>query len=141
VRAFHRRCWIGITSANTAGCNLWTEIDVCAGQGSKPAVAVNSQGKSRITAAFEVRIRDREFHRPLCSAALAGPPGIRHRAFGASAPLDIAVIAIYFGIVIWIGFYLKGRSNTSEEFFMAGREMTAWIAGLSFVSATSARWS
>ena len=50
-------------------------------------------------------------------------------------PLDIAVIAIYFGMVIWIGFYLKGKSNTSEEFFMAGREMTAWIAGLSFVSA------
>jgi solute:Na+ symporter, SSS family len=50
-------------------------------------------------------------------------------------PLDLTVIAIYFGMVIWIGFYLKGRSNTSEEFFMAGREMTAWIAGLSFVSA------
>jgi SSS family solute:Na+ symporter len=49
--------------------------------------------------------------------------------------LDILVIAIYFAMVIWIGFYLKGRSNTSEEFFMAGREMTAWIAGLSFVSA------
>jgi len=41
--------------------------------------------------------------------------------------LDIFVIAIYFVMVIWIGFYLKGRSNTSEEFFMAGREMTAWI--------------
>ena len=50
-------------------------------------------------------------------------------------PLDIAIIAIYFVIVIWIGFYLKGQANTSEEFFMAGREMTAWIAGLSFVSA------
>ena len=49
--------------------------------------------------------------------------------------LDIAVIAIYFAMVIWIGFYLKGRAKTSEEFFMAGREMTAWIAGLSFVSA------
>jgi SSS family solute:Na+ symporter len=49
--------------------------------------------------------------------------------------VDIAVIAIYFGIVIYIGFYLKSASNTSEEFFMAGREMTAWIAGLSFVSA------
>jgi len=49
--------------------------------------------------------------------------------------VDIAVIAIYFGIVIFIGFYLKGSANTSEEFFMAGREMTAWIAGLSFVSA------
>jgi SSS family solute:Na+ symporter len=51
------------------------------------------------------------------------------------SPLDIAVIAIYFVMVIWIGFYLKSRANTSEEFFMAGREMTAWIAGLSFVSA------
>ena len=49
--------------------------------------------------------------------------------------LDIAVIVIYFLMVLWIGFYLKGRSNTSEEFFMAGREMTAWIAGFSFVSA------
>src|ERR1700691_5961102 len=50
-------------------------------------------------------------------------------------PLDIAVIAIYFAMVLWIGFYLKSKANTSEEFFMAGREMTAWIAGLSFVSA------
>ena len=49
--------------------------------------------------------------------------------------VDILVIAIYFAIVIFIGFYLKGSSNTSEDFFMAGREMTAWIAGLSFVSA------
>jgi solute:Na+ symporter, SSS family len=51
------------------------------------------------------------------------------------SPIDIAVIAIYFAMVIWIGFYLKKQANTSEEFFMAGREMTAWIAGLSFVSA------
>jgi solute:Na+ symporter, SSS family len=61
-------------------------------------------------------------------------------AFAASplarlSPLDIVVICIYFAMVVWIGFYLKGKSNTSEEFFMAGREMTAWIAGLSFVSA------
>ena len=49
--------------------------------------------------------------------------------------VDILVIGIYFAIVIFIGFYLKGSSNTSEDFFMAGREMTAWIAGLSFVSA------
>jgi solute:Na+ symporter, SSS family len=49
--------------------------------------------------------------------------------------LDIIVIAFYFVMVLWIGFYLKSRANTSEDFFMAGREMTAWIAGLSFVSA------
>src|ERR1700689_4002060 len=49
--------------------------------------------------------------------------------------IDGLVIAIYFAIVVFIGFYLRGSSNTSEEFFMAGREMTAWIAGLSFLAA------
>src|SRR5271166_5806664 len=49
--------------------------------------------------------------------------------------LDVVVICLYFGMVLWIGFYLKRRANTSLDFFMAGREMTAWIAGLSFVSA------
>jgi SSS family solute:Na+ symporter len=49
--------------------------------------------------------------------------------------VDIAIIAIYFCVVLWIGFYLKGQSETGEDFFLAGREMTAWIAGLSFLSA------
>ncbi len=48
---------------------------------------------------------------------------------------DFVIIVFYFGLVLAIGFYLKGRSNTGEDFFMAGREMTAWIAGLSFLSA------
>src|SRR5260370_16685262 len=72
----------------------------------------------------------------------AGLPSSAVSLLALSAPslahlsaLDIAVIAIYFVMVIWIGYYLKGQANTSEEFFMAGREMTAWIAGLSFVSA------
>ena len=51
------------------------------------------------------------------------------------APLDVAIIAVYFAMVITIGFYLKRHSGTGEEFFLAGREMTAWIAGLSFISA------
>ncbi|MBS1871791.1 MAG: sodium:solute symporter family protein [Acidobacteria bacterium] len=51
------------------------------------------------------------------------------------AGIDIAIIAIYFLAVLAIGFYLKGQSGTGEDFFLAGREMTAWIAGLSFLSA------
>ena len=51
------------------------------------------------------------------------------------APVDLAILVIYFAMVIFIGFYVKGSTNTSEEFFLAGREMSAWIAGLSFVSA------
>ena len=49
--------------------------------------------------------------------------------------IDFAIIVFYFALVLAIGFYLKSRSNTGEDFFMAGREMTAWIAGLSFLSA------
>ncbi|HMD42533.1 MAG TPA: sodium:solute symporter family protein [Candidatus Acidoferrum sp.] len=49
--------------------------------------------------------------------------------------VDLIIIIFYFALVLAIGFYLKERANTGEDFFMAGREMTAWIAGLSFLSA------
>src|SRR5690242_19021020 len=49
--------------------------------------------------------------------------------------VDVVIVVFYFGLVLAIGFYLKGQANTSEDFFMAGREMTAWVAGLSFLSA------
>src|SRR5579871_1266205 len=49
--------------------------------------------------------------------------------------VDMAIIVFYFALVLAIGFYLRGRANTGEDFFMAGREMTAWVAGLSFLSA------
>jgi SSS family solute:Na+ symporter len=49
--------------------------------------------------------------------------------------VDLVIIVFYFALVLAIGFYLKGHANTGEDFFMAGREMTAWIAGLSFLSA------
>ena len=50
-------------------------------------------------------------------------------------PVDVLILVLYFALVVFIGFYAKGKANTSEDFFLAGREMTAWIAGLSFVSA------
>src|SRR4051794_20143026 len=49
--------------------------------------------------------------------------------------VDVAIIGIYFAAVLAIGWYLKGHTQTGEDFFLAGREMTAWIAGLSFLSA------
>jgi solute:Na+ symporter, SSS family len=49
--------------------------------------------------------------------------------------VDLVIVVFYFALVLAIGFYLKGRANTGEDFFLAGREMTAWIAGLSFLSA------
>ena len=50
-------------------------------------------------------------------------------------PLDLVIIVIYFVMVVAIGVYLKKYTRTGDDFFMAGRKMTAWIAGLSFISA------
>ncbi|HEV3511054.1 MAG TPA: sodium:solute symporter family protein [Candidatus Sulfotelmatobacter sp.] len=51
------------------------------------------------------------------------------------SPVDLVIIVFYFVLVLAIGLYLKGQANTGEDFFMAGREMTAWVAGLAFLSA------
>jgi SSS family solute:Na+ symporter len=49
--------------------------------------------------------------------------------------IDLAIIVLYFAAVLGIGFYLKRYTTTGEDFFLAGREMTAWVAGLSFLAA------
>jgi SSS family solute:Na+ symporter len=51
------------------------------------------------------------------------------------SPVDLAIVVLYFIAVLGIGFYLKRFTKTGEDFFLAGREMTAWIAGLSFLAA------
>ncbi len=49
--------------------------------------------------------------------------------------VDWLIIIIYFGFVIGIGYYLKRFTKTGEDFFMAGRKNSAWVAGLAFLSA------
>ena len=49
--------------------------------------------------------------------------------------LDGIIILLYFLLVLGIGFYLKKFTKTGNDFFLAGRQMTAWIAGLSFLAA------
>jgi SSS family solute:Na+ symporter len=49
--------------------------------------------------------------------------------------VDLLIIVVYFVAVLGIGFYLKRYTKTGEDFFLAGREMTAWVAGLSFLAA------
>jgi SSS family solute:Na+ symporter len=49
-------------------------------------------------------------------------------------PVDLLIVVIYFVVVLAIGFYMKRFASTGEGFFMAGRSMSAWVAGLSFIS-------
>src|SRR5689334_17211714 len=66
----------------------------------------------------------------MTAAAASVPTTLVHLS-----PVDVAIIVFYFVLVLAIGLYLRRRANTGEDFFLAGREMTAWIAGLSFLSA------
>ena len=49
--------------------------------------------------------------------------------------VDWLIIAVYFGFVIGIGFYLKKFTKNENDFFLAGRKNSSWVAGLAFLSA------
>jgi len=49
--------------------------------------------------------------------------------------VDLFIIGFYFVFVLGIGFYLKRFTKSGEDFFLAGRNQTAWIAGISFIAA------
>jgi SSS family solute:Na+ symporter len=49
--------------------------------------------------------------------------------------VDYALLGCYFVFVLGIGFALKRYTKTSSDFFLSGRAIPAWIAGLAFISA------
>ena len=49
--------------------------------------------------------------------------------------VDLFIIIFYFAFVLGVGYYLKSFTKSGEDFFMAGRNQTAWIAGISFIAA------
>ena len=49
--------------------------------------------------------------------------------------IDYAVIALYFLFVVGIGFLLKKRVKTGNDFLMSNRSIPLWITSLSFISA------
>jgi SSS family solute:Na+ symporter len=49
--------------------------------------------------------------------------------------IDYLVLFLYFFFVLGIGFALKKYMKTSADFFLSGRSIPAWIAGLAFISA------
>jgi SSS family solute:Na+ symporter len=49
--------------------------------------------------------------------------------------IDYVILAVYFAFVLGIGYWLRHRVRSSEEFFLSGRSIPLWIAGLAFVAA------
>src|SRR5262247_2436336 len=48
---------------------------------------------------------------------------------------DLLIIVSYVAFVLAIGVLLKDRVTHSADFFLAGRSIPAWVAGLAFLSA------
>ncbi|HEY0671641.1 MAG TPA: sodium:solute symporter family protein [Longimicrobiales bacterium] len=51
------------------------------------------------------------------------------------ATIDYAILAIYFAFVLGIGWVLRHYMKSSTDFFLSGRSIPAWVAGLAFLSA------
>jgi SSS family solute:Na+ symporter len=49
--------------------------------------------------------------------------------------IDYAILIVYFVFVLGIGFALRRFVRSSEDFFLSGRSIPTWIAGLAFLSA------
>jgi SSS family solute:Na+ symporter len=61
-------------------------------------------------------------------------PGHHHALLHAGF-VDYLIIAVYFLFVLAIGALVSRRMKTSEDFFLSGRSIPAWVTGLAFISA------
>jgi solute:Na+ symporter, SSS family len=49
--------------------------------------------------------------------------------------VDYVMVAVYFAVVLLIGFAARRRVSDSLDFFLSGRSLPAWVTGLAFISA------
>ena len=67
----------------------------------------------------------------LASLLLAAVPARAADDQAAIAPVDWAVLVLYLLTLVGIGFYVARREDSTEEYFVAGRSMPWWAAGVS----------
>ena len=48
--------------------------------------------------------------------------------------MTIAIVIVYLGVCMLLGFYGRSRTKNSEDYSLAGRRMPAWIASLSIAA-------
>ncbi|HEX9165682.1 MAG TPA: sodium:solute symporter family protein [Gemmatimonadales bacterium] len=49
--------------------------------------------------------------------------------------IDYGILVVYFAFVLGIGWAVRHLVRSSDDFFLSGRSMPTWIAGLAFLSA------
>src|SRR3954471_24239410 len=49
--------------------------------------------------------------------------------------IDYLLMLVYFAVVLVVGWTLRRSTKTSTDFFLSGRSIPSWVAGLAFISA------
>src|SRR5204862_5863151 len=49
--------------------------------------------------------------------------------------IDYAILTLYFGFVLGIGWVVKKRVTTADDFLTSGRSVPVWITSLAFIAA------
>ena len=50
-------------------------------------------------------------------------------------PIDVAIVVAYLGFVATLGLYFSRRQKSTEDYFLAGRNIPGWVVGFSMLSA------
>src|SRR5256885_9563288 len=65
-----------------------------------------------------------------CRGAQAERGGLLH-----PSEIDWVIMGVYFAFVLGVGYALRRYVKTSTDYFLSGRSIPAWVAGLAFLSA------
>src|SRR5881409_1801974 len=49
--------------------------------------------------------------------------------------IDYTLMLVYFAVVLVVGWTLRRSTRSSTDFFLSGRSIPSWVAGLAFISA------
>ncbi len=67
----------------------------------------------------------------IASPALAGSPASRPAQQGRFGPANYAVLVAYLAALVVMGAYFSRREKSTDDYFLAGRRVPWWAAGLS----------
>ncbi|MDX1383654.1 MAG: sodium/proline symporter, partial [Thermoanaerobaculia bacterium] len=51
-------------------------------------------------------------------------------------PIVLGFVILYMGICVWVGLWALRRTKSTEDFFMAGRDLGIFVTGLAVFSST-----
>jgi solute:Na+ symporter, SSS family len=47
--------------------------------------------------------------------------------------VDYGMLVVYFGLLIWMGYFFSKKEETTDDFFREGKRIPGWAAGISIL--------